>query len=623
MNLYFKLDRNISIILLILLSSLCFGSLSCMGADKKTVDAFHRAEELIGEGDYKKAQMVFDSLFSIPGIVKDTIFARILVEQSTLYLNTGQREKAKSAALRALPIIDPDKDQIVNTSLWNNLGIIYNRSGMADSALYCYEKSLQHASKSGDLSWVAASELNIGMLYYNRKQIAKAENYFMKAADNAARCDDGYTELISSQLLASSQLMQGKTEAGGKNIRKAWNLAEESEDASLQLRCIPALMRYHYSVGKPDSAAFYYSLGRQLLENVPADSPVASGFYSAEIDHALRQGRYREAASFIRQLQLSPMAPPKNDTYKMLAECLSKSGDFKEAFAMMDSARIWTDSLASSEAVKAMSEFNVKYSVLEKEMANRELSNRLIKRERTILWVLLVLTMVSLVALILVINRKQLKRRMKFKEKENELLASKRYIEGIEEERDYLARELHDGVAGDMLALQLNIEREGKGELADRAARIRDSLRSVSHHLIPPDFRNMTLDEVSRLYIEAFGKDNPELPLSVEFVSAGDFREIPLDTSLHLYRILQQELTNIAMHSGAMHADVSMCCENGEVRISLGYDGSLPPDNILKSGPGIGMRSIDDRIKVIDGMLKRFVSNGKAVTEITVGLEMK
>lgn len=35
------------------------------------------------------------------------------------------------------------------------------------------------------------------------------------------------------------------------------------------------------------------------------------------------------------------------------------------------------------------------------------------------------------------------------------------------------------------------------------------------------------------------------------------------------------------------------------------------------------MRSIDDRIKVIDGMLKRFVSNGKAVTEITVGLEMK
>ena len=87
---------------------------------------------------------------------------------------------------------------------------------------------------------------------------------------------------------------------------------------------------------------------------------------------------------------------------------------------------------------------------------------------------------------------------------ENELNSARRYIEGLEEECKYFAKELHDGIANDLLGLQMKIETSaGKGneqELASLVSKLRNNVRNISHELMPPEFEHLSLDQILDRY---------------------------------------------------------------------------------------------------------------------------
>lgn len=58
-------------------------------------------------------------------------------------------------------------------------------------------------------------------------------------------------------------------------------------------------------------------------------------------------------------------------------------------------------------------------------------------------------------------------------EQEKKLESAKRFIDGLEEECKYFAKELHDGIANDLLALQMKTEIEGHKELSASVGELR------------------------------------------------------------------------------------------------------------------------------------------------------
>lgn len=76
-----------------------------------------------------------------------------------------------------------------------------------------------------------------------------------------------------------------------------------------------------------------------------------------------------------------------------------------------------------------------------------------------------------------------------------------KYVDGLENERERLARELHDGVCNSLYTVQLKIA-AGNGDAAGQAAMLddcREQVRRISHEMMPPEFSyadiSMVLDD--------------------------------------------------------------------------------------------------------------------------------
>ena len=582
------------------------------GADRATVAAFTRAEDLIGEGELDDAARIIDSILRIPSFETDTMYGRVLVEKATMHYYGGDIPAMADASMKALGVVDPDGDQIVNTSLWNNLAVVYNRRERPDSALICYRRALEHAARANDPSWESALECNIGMLYYNRGKFELAYDFFGNAVMHAAECEDGYTELSSSQLAAMALLQPGRINEAGERIRHAWALAKESGDPALRLRCIPGLYGYFEASAQPDSADFYMELGRLLLPAVSAGGTLAGGYRSARVRWDIARGRYADALAGLDILRRMDFAPPGAETYRQIATCMAGLGRYREAYAYSDSAIMWTDTLAARNMTRALAEFDVQYGTMRRDLENGELRNRVLARERMMLALGLLLALAAIVVLVLVLRQRRLKAQMA-------LERSEQYIRGMEEERRVFARELHDGVAADLLALRLNISNghSDTASIASMAEQLRLTVRAISHRLMPPEFSGRTLGQIIGSYARSVSGEVSVL--TVDFVEADVPADIPEPTAREIYRIFQEEMTNIIKYGKPTHVDISLMLENGNVlHLTIDHNGTPAPEG--ETGTGIGHRTIGERLRIIGATLTHMAGDSVSSTHITVPL---
>lgn len=77
---------------------------------------------------------------------------------------------------------------------------------------------------------------------------------------------------------------------------------------------------------------------------------------------------------------------------------------------------------------------------------------------------------------------------------------------------------------------------------------------------------------------------------------------IPEPVPLVMFRVLQEALHNVARHSGATEAEVSLFTEGDEVRLRIKDRGKgFDP---LKISDGLGLVSMRERLRLVDGKIK-------------------
>jgi signal transduction histidine kinase len=92
-------------------------------------------------------------------------------------------------------------------------------------------------------------------------------------------------------------------------------------------------------------------------------------------------------------------------------------------------------------------------------------------------------------------------------------------------------------------------------------------------------------------------------------------QRLPLQVEQSLYRVVQEALANVARHSHASHVEVSLDYHSDQVEVKVA-DNGVGFDTSLRS-PGVGLRSMDERVALIHGSLK-IESNRKNGTQITI-----
>jgi len=190
---------------------------------------------------------------------------------------------------------------------------------------------------------------------------------------------------------------------------------------------------------------------------------------------------------------------------------------------------------------------------------------------------------------------------------------SQKLIEAQEHERSRLARELHDDIIQRMAMLAVSVDRMKLGvpssaaqlgqqmeEASRQIANITNDLQAVSHRLHSPKLKLLGLVAAAESFCQEFSELHH---VEIEYRSENVPKELSPDISLSLFRILQEALQNAAKHSGAWRFQVSLTSRANEIELTVHDSGSgFELEEAIK-GHGLGLTSIKERIKLVDGEL--------------------
>jgi PAS domain S-box-containing protein len=189
---------------------------------------------------------------------------------------------------------------------------------------------------------------------------------------------------------------------------------------------------------------------------------------------------------------------------------------------------------------------------------------------------------------------------------------SRRMIEAQEQERTRIARELHDDV-GQRLALfstnlaQLHQKPTSLAEIHSRTAELRNQIsdiandvQALSHRLHSSKLEYLGLATAMRGFCEEFGDQQK---VEIDFETHDLPSSLSPDISLCLFRVLQEALHNSAKYSGVRNFEVRSWGTPNEVHLTVSDFGSGFDIDAAKTGRGLGLISMAERLKILNGKL--------------------
>lgn len=194
---------------------------------------------------------------------------------------------------------------------------------------------------------------------------------------------------------------------------------------------------------------------------------------------------------------------------------------------------------------------------------------------------------------------------------------NQRLTSAQEEEWRRIARELHDDTAQSLILLCQQIDRAAAAPRLPRTSR--DELRGVrtTAQAILKDVRRFSRD------LRPSALDDLGLAAAVQWLAsdisaqqgietsvdlATQLPRLAADTELGIFRIIQEGLRNVAKHSGAARATVTLECRAGVLRIVVadngrGFQPASSADDLVLDGK-LGLVGMQERAQIMGGNLR-------------------
>jgi signal transduction histidine kinase len=319
--------------------------------------------------------------------------------------------------------------------------------------------------------------------------------------------------------------------------------------------------------------------------------------------------------------------------YKTLAEAYDGSGQYKKAAEYRKKYAVIRDSLTRVQKLEMMYDLETKYRISDKdkELARRELA---IARNETRIktknfWIGGIAGGTVLILLISLLLFRNNRHKQKLQEAEIGNLNQRMQISGLqamidgeEKERSRIARDLHDGLGGSLGAIRTllsSIYRKHKTadvssdfvEVIQMMEEASADLRKTAHNLMPEILLQEGLVKASKLFCERIRKGH-SLEIRTEIL--GKIRRLPEELELAAYRIIQELLHNILKHSGATEAVVQIVFHESQLCITVEDNGQGLPADTWQNGKGIGLKTIKERVKLLNGQIDIASTSGQGAS---------
>ncbi len=189
---------------------------------------------------------------------------------------------------------------------------------------------------------------------------------------------------------------------------------------------------------------------------------------------------------------------------------------------------------------------------------------------------------------------------------------SRKLIEAQEQERTRIGRELHDDIGQRLSMVAIELQqlhedpldlsevRNRTGQLLKQITEIADDIQSLSHGLHSAKLQYLGIAGAIRSFCQEFSEQQK---VEIDFNVHDLPRPLSPDISLCLFRVLQEALHNSAKHSGVRQFEVRLWATSDEIHLTVKDSGAGFDREAAKESRGLGLISMEERLKVLNGAL--------------------
>jgi two-component system NarL family sensor kinase len=560
---------------------------------------------------------------------------------------------------------------------YNDLGIIYIRSGDLNKALFNIEKSLAIREKLGDKKDIASSlskianiktedgkygealemqlrvlrlyeELNIqpyiahtcnniGQLYNNINKYSLSNTYLMRAYTIEKEIGDVYGMPITLAVIGSNYSDLQQPDSAIKYLGSAKTLFKEVEDYTSYAIACNNLGHMYRKLKDTKKGKENYEEALSVSKQIGDSSGIA--LFANNLANILIDDReFIEAENILlNSLDISKKLGLGENIlkiYQSLTGLYIQTKDAVKADFYFDKYRQQKDSIFSSETALQFSEAQTKFDVEKKDLelaknkAEIETKEKQAFVKNIIIISIIVLSILLGITGFLFYRKKQIEQQAKLDSEiaHQKEIRTKAILEAEEKERRRIAQDLHDGVGQLLSAAKLNLSNldskiatqteEQKLAMQNALSLVDDSVkevRAVSHNMMPNTLIKLGLASAVREFITKLG-NAPTLKVDLEIVGLDTRLDNQIETVL--YRVIQEIVNNIIKHAKASQISMQLIRHDTELNIMIEDNGVGFDTNQLDNFEGIGLKGIQTRIEFLNGSVHFDSSIGRGTTVI-------
>ncbi len=499
------------------------------------------------KGEYSEALDWYLQALAFLKRSKDTLgVLKSLNDIGNTYLRMKDLEQGLRFQKEALGYFQVFSNPAVEGNILNSIGFIFDARKEADSAIFYYSKSLELKKKSGNIRGALNTQSNLCACLNDQGNTKGAINCYQELLVLQQQVEDfeGVARTYSNLGVAFTDL---------KQLHKALEYHKMATDAALSLGNPHLTSRAYLNL-----AGVYRRLGR----------------YTQAYDALLSHNTYRDSSIYAERNKEATEWAVKYDLGKKDLEISEKNKELLEA---------------------------------ENEKLQADLA---IKQRNQWLFVMSLLIAGGLVTAVIVAERNKAKQEKAktlavLEERDKGLKA---IIDAQEEERTRIARELHDGVGNQLLALKMRMksvlppdikEKPEASEVEKALLDLMEEVRGVSHQMMPKALQEFGCVPAIKDMLEKI-LAHSGIEYTFETHNVDKRYELRLETAI--YRVTQELINNVIKHSGATFVTVQLI-ETAQTLVLLIEDNGQGMHQNKKPADGIGMTSIKTRVTAVNGVV--------------------
>jgi two-component system NarL family sensor kinase len=544
-----------------------------------------------------------------------------------------QAKQSLDKALKDLEQSNPGKKEL--HLVYTNLGNLSFLRGNYEEALQLQYKAIRTGEQfpGTDVNYLYANVAAI--LIHTGRNTESIKQYVEKARLSALRKNDVRTLSKIYNNIALSFSVEKKWDSSIVYFRKALKIADINRMFPMQHLALSNIGIIYLEQGKTDSAMLYLQQARAMdTAAVALSRERARGALGVAYLQLNQPQRARPLLE--EQYQLAAQRNNKQDlreSYYNLSRLYGAEGDYRKGYTNAWNYIALNDSIAGNEVVNNVNKIEAKYRVAEGEKQLLSNKLKLSEQEKALQarnkWLLLiVVTGLLLIPIVLLVWRNYqhkktlLSEQVRSMKRDQAIKGLQATIEGEENERSRIAKELHDGVGALISAAKMNlgvlenkVQQTESGDIYHSTLQLLDEigneLRITAHNMMPVAIMDRDLAAAIQHFCSYTGKAK-RLPIEVQ--AYGNFASLPDAMQLTAYRIVQELINNVVKHAQAGMVLVQLVLQDTLLSITVEDNGKGFDYSDDSHFDGVGLKSIRDRVKSTSGTMSVSSRPGKGTS---------